>query len=112
MLLKRRTKKAMNNNYLLGIAGTALSAVGASISVTELQAIVSIIITVAGFILGVVLPWVIKIVKAIKKAKEDGVITDEEKEDIINIIGEAGKEIKNGAESLKKEESDKKSEGE
>ena len=47
----------MNNNLnLMGIAGTALSAIGASISVTELQAIVSIIITVAGFLLGVVLP--------------------------------------------------------
>ncbi len=47
----------MNNHLdLMGIAGTILSAVGASISVTELQAIVSIIVTVAGFILGVVLP--------------------------------------------------------
>ena len=103
-----RRMTAMNNNLnLMGIAGTVLSAVGASISVTELQAIVSIIITVAGFLLGVVLPWIIKIVKAIKKAKEDGVITDEEKEEIINVIGEAGKEIKQGAESLKREVSDK-----
>ena len=77
----------------MGIAGTVLSAVGASISVTELQAIISIIVTVAGFILGVVLPWVIKIVKKIREAKEDGVITDEEKKDILNTIEEAGKDI-------------------
>ena len=95
----------------MGLAGTALSAIGASISVTELQAIISIIVTVAGFILGVVLPWIIKIIKKIREAKEDGVITDEEKEEILNVIGEAGKEIKEGAESLKKEVSDK-SEGE
>ena len=71
---------------IMGIAGTCLSAVGASISVTELQAIISIIVTVAGFLLGVVLPWVIKIVQTIRKAKEDGKITEEEKEEIINVI--------------------------
>lgn len=78
----------------MGIAGTALSAIGASISVNELQAIISIIITVAGFLLGVVLPWIIKIVKKVREAKKDGVITEEEKDDIINTIGEAGKDIK------------------
>ena len=78
---------------IMGIAGTCLSAVGASISVTELQAIISIIVTVAGFLLGVVLPWVIKIVQKIKKAKEDGKITPEEANDIIETIGEAGKDI-------------------
>ncbi len=77
----------------MGIAGTCLSAVGASISVTELQAIISIIVTVAGFLLGVVLPWVIKIVQKIRKAKEDGKITPEEANDIIETIGEAGKDI-------------------
>ena len=92
---------------IMGIAGTCISAVGASISVTELQAIISIIVTVAGFLLGVVLPWVIKIVQTIRKAKEDGKITEEEKEEIINVIGEAGKEIKEGAESLKEEVSEK-----
>ena len=92
---------------IMGIAGTCISAVGASISVTELQAIISIIVTVAGFLLGVVLPWVIKIVQTIRKAKEDGKITEEEKEEIIHVIGEAGKEIKEGAESLKEEVSEK-----
>lgn len=76
-----------------GIAGTALSAIGASISVNELQAIISIIVTIAGFLLGVVLPWVIKIIKKVRAAKKDGVITEEEKDDIINTISEAGKDI-------------------
>lgn len=76
-----------------GVAGTALSAIGASISVTELQAIISIVVTVLGFLLGVVLPWVIKIIKKVRAAKQDGVITEEEKADIINTIGEAGKDI-------------------
>lgn len=85
----------MNNveQITCGIAGTALSAIGASISVNELQAIISIIVTIAGFLLGVVLPWVIKIIKKVRAAKKDGVITEEEKDDIINTIGEAGKDI-------------------
>ena len=93
---------------IMGIAGTCLSAVGASISVTELQAIISIIVTVAGFLLGVVLPWVIKIVQKVRKAKEDGEITKEEVDDIIETIGEAGKEIKEGAENLTKENKEEK----
>ena len=91
----------------MGIAGTCISAIGASISVTELQAIISIIVTVAGFLLGVVLPWIIKIVQKVREAKKDGVVTEEEKDDIINTIGQAGQEIKEGAESLKKEVSEK-----
>ena len=96
---------------IMGIAGTCLSAIGASISVTELQAIISIIVTVLGFLLGVVLPWIIKIVKKVKEAKKDGVITEDEANDIMNTIGQAGQGIKDGAESLKEEVSDKKSEG-
>lgn len=102
----------IKESTIMGIAGTCISAVGASISVTELQAIVSIIVTVLGFLLGVVLPWVLKIVQKVRKAKEDGKVTKEEADDIIKTIGEAGKEIKDGAESLSKEVSDKKSEGE
>lgn len=83
----------LKDTTIMGIAGTALSAVGASISVTELQAIISIIVTVAGFLLGVVLPWVIKLIKKVREAKKDGVITEEEKDDIIHTIGEAGKDI-------------------
>lgn len=85
----------MNNleQVTFGIAGTALSAIGASISVTELQAIISIIVTIAGFLLGVVLPWIIKIVKKVREAKKDGVVTEEEKDEIIDTIEEAGKDI-------------------
>ena len=92
-MLLRRMKTMLKDTTIMGIAGTALSAVGASISVTELQAIISIIVTVAGFLLGVVLPWVIKLIQKIREAKKDGVITDEEKDDIIHTIGEAGKDI-------------------
>lgn len=92
----------IDEKMLCGIVGTAISATGASLSVNEVQAIVSIIVTVLGFILGVVLPWVLKIVKKFKDAKKDGVVTDEEKEDIINTIGEAGKDIKDHLENKEK----------
>ncbi len=92
----------MKETTIMGIAGTCVSAIGASISVTELQAIISIIVTVLGFLLGVVLPWILKIVKKVKDAKKDGVVTDEEKEDIINTIGEAGKDIKDHLEDKEK----------
>lgn len=103
----------MNNidELSCGIAGTALSAVGAGISVTELQAIISIIVTVSGFIISVLIPLIIKLVKKIKKAKEDGKIDKDELEDIMST----GKEIADKTGSLIKEikeESDKKSEGE
>lgn len=94
-----------DDKVMCGIVGTVISATGTAISATEIQAIVSTIVTVLGFILGVVLPLVLKLIAKIKKAKEDGVITPEELEDIANTTKEGIEEIK---ESLPgKEESDK-----
>ena len=103
----------MNNTdqVTYGIVGTILGSIGISISVTELQAIISIIVTVLGFTISVLIPLIIKLVKKIKKAKEDGKIDKEELEDIMST----GKEIVDQTGSLIKEikeESDKKSEGE
>ena len=103
----------MNNadQVTYGIVGTILSSIGISISATELQAIISIIVTVLGFTISVLIPLIIKLVKKIKKAKEDGKIDKEELEDIMST----GKEIVDQTGSLiekVKEESDKKSEGE
>lgn len=96
-----------DDKMMLGIIGTAVSATGAGLSVTEIQAIVSIIVTVLGFVISVLVPLIIKIVKKIKTAKEDGVITKEEMEDIAST----GKEIIDETGSLInqiKEESEKK----
>ena len=87
----------------LGIIGTVISAAGASISVTEIQAIVSIVVTVLGFIISVLIPLIIKLVNKIKDAKKDGKIDKKEMEDIIST----GKEIIDKTESLIKEVSDK-----
>lgn len=99
--------KKMSDKMTMGILGTAVSGIGAGLSVTELQAIISIIITIAGFVISVLIPLIMKLVGKIKKAKEDGKITKEE----IDDIASTGKEIVDKTESLIKEVSEK-SEGE
>ena len=96
-----------NTRTICGLVGTGISALGASISVTELQAIISIVITILGFVISILIPLAIKLVKKIKKALEDGKIDIDEVEDIANT----GKEIIDQTGSLIKEVSDKKSEG-
>ena len=54
---------SVDDKMLLGVTGTAVGAVGTSLSVTELQAIISIIVTLAGFIISVFIPLIIKLVK-------------------------------------------------
>lgn len=106
-------------SLVCGIVGTSVGAVGASMSVNELQAIISIVVTILGFLISVVVPAIVRVVMKIKKAKEDGVITNEEKKEIMqeviksgNEIAQEGKEVIKTVSSEKEEESDKKSEGE
>lgn len=77
------------DKILVGLLGTSVSAVGAGLSVTELQAIISMIVTVAGFIISVLIPLCVKLYHKIKDAKKDGKIDKEELEDIMST----GKEI-------------------
>lgn len=77
------------DKILVGLLGTSVSAVGAGLSVTELQAIISMIVTVAGFIISVLIPLCVKLYNKIKGAKKDGKIDKEEMEDILST----GKEI-------------------
>ena len=97
-----------DENYIPGIIGTVLSATGAGLSVTDVQAIVSIIVTVLGFVISVVIPLVIKLVKQIKKAKKDGKIDKEEIHEITSTV----KEIVEESSKFIDEVSDKDSEGE
>ena len=78
-----------DDNLYIGLVGTAISATGASLSVTDLQAIISIIVTIAGFVISVLIPLGIKLVNKIKAAKADGKVDKEEMEDILST----GKEI-------------------
>lgn len=78
-----------NDNVYIGILGTAISATGASMSVTDLQAIISMTVTIVGFIISVLIPLGVKLVNKIKAAKKDGKIDKEEMKDIVST----GKEI-------------------
>ena len=77
------------DKIMVGLLGTSVSALGAGLSVTELQAIISIIVTILGFIISVLIPLGTKLVNKIKAAKTDGKIDKKEMEDIIST----GKEI-------------------
>ena len=78
-----------DDKITFGIAGTIIGVAGTGLSVTELQAIISIIVTIAGFIISVLIPLCIKLYNKIKHSKEDGKIDKEEMEDIAST----GKEI-------------------
>ena len=77
------------DKIMVGLLGTSVSALGAGLSVTELQAIISMIVTVLGFIISVLIPLGTKLVNKIKAAKADGKVDKEEMKDIVST----GKEI-------------------
>ena len=90
-----------DDNLTAGICGTAISAVGAGISVNELQAIISIIVTIAGFIISVLIPLCIKLGNKIKAARADGKVDKEEMKDIISTGKEIVDETKKVIEEVK-----------
>ena len=97
-----------DDKITVGILGTSISALGAGLSVTELQAIISMIVTVLGFIISVLVPLIIKIVYKIKNAKADGVITKEEVEDIASTAKEIVEESSKLIEEVSQKEKEKK----
>ena len=88
------------DKLMCGIVGTAVSAAGTSLAISDVQAVISIIITVAGFIISVVVPFILKIINKIKEAKKDGHITEEEAKDIIDTVIEDGKDVLDQAKEL------------
>ena len=83
-----------DDNLYIGLVGTAISATGASLSVTDLQAIISIIVTIAGFVISVLIPLGIKLINKIKAAKADGKVDKEEMKDILSTGQEILEETK------------------
>ena len=80
-----------HTNVICGAVGGLLGITGTALSVNDIQAIVSIVCTILGFLIMVLIPRIVDLVNKVKKAKEDGVITKEEMDDIISD----GKEIVN-----------------
>ena len=90
-LLRRKMK--MTDRTFFGLIGTGVGAVGAGLSVNELQAIISIVVTILGFLISVAIPWIIKLIKWWKKSKKDGEIDEKELEELEGIIKEGSDEI-------------------
>ena len=88
------------DKLMCGLVGTAVSAAGTGLAISEVQAVISIIITVLGFIISVVVPFILKIIHKIKEAKKDGHITEEEAKDIMNTVIEDGKEVLDEAKEI------------
>ncbi len=88
------------DKLMCGLVGTAVSAAGTGLAISEIQAVISIVITIAGFIISVVVPFILKIIKKIKDAKKDGHITEEEAKDIMNTVIEDGKDVLDEAKEL------------
>lgn len=76
-----------DEKFAYGVLGTVISATGAGMSVTEIQAIVSIVVTVLGFLISVVIPLGVKIYFKLKKYKKnDGKLSEDEIEDLMNDL--------------------------
>lgn len=88
------------DKLMCGLVGTAVSAAGTGLAISEVQAVISIVITVLGFIISVVVPFIMKLIHKIKEAKKDGHITEEEAKDIMNTVIEDGKEVLDQAKEL------------
>lgn len=90
-----------DDNLTVGLFGTAISAAGAGLSVNELQAIISMIVTIAGFIISVLIPLCIKLTNKIKAARADGKVDKDEMKDIISTGKEIVDETKKVIEEVK-----------
>ena len=82
----------MKNEVLLGGAGTALSAVGTALQVNDILQTISLIITIIGGLVSLV---VVPLLTWYKNAKKDGKIDAEE-------IAEAAEIAKDGIDELTK----------
>lgn len=88
------------DKLMCGLVGTAVSAAGTGLAISEVQAVISIVITVLGFIISVVIPFIMKLIHKIKEAKKDGHITEDEAKDIMNTVIEDGKDVLDQAKEL------------
>ena len=95
------------DKLLCGVVGTAISAAGTGLAMSDIQAIISIVITIAGFIISVLIPLIMKLIHKIKEAKKDGKLSKEELDDITStvkeIVDESSKVIEEVSQTKEKE---------
>lgn len=84
-----------NHSVIGALTGSVISFIGLNYSITEVEGVISIVCSVTGLILAIVsftVPRVIRLVKKIRKAKEDGIITNDE----LDEMGQDVTEIADG----------------
>jgi predicted membrane-bound spermidine synthase len=111
MKMSGRNKSMMSDDrIIMGICGTVVSATGTSmahVSINEIQSIVGIVVTIAGFVISVLIPLAMKLVKKIKDAKADGKITKDEIDDIKSTVKEIVDKTTEAADDVSKKDKEK-----
>ena len=80
-----------NHSVIGSLTGSVISFIGFNYSITELESIISIVCSVTGLILAVVsftVPRIIRLIKKVRKAKEDGIITNDELDEMGQDVSE------------------------
>lgn len=80
-----------NHSVIGALTGSIISFIGLNYSITELDSIISIVCSVTGLILAIIsfaVPRIIRLVKKIRKAKEDGIITNDELDEMGQDVSE------------------------
>ena len=90
----------MNKEVVGGMCGTALSAVGTGLQTSEMLQIISLVLTIIGSIITIVMA----IMNWWKKAKADGKITKEEIQEGIDIIQDGIEDLKDKTQKEDKED--------
>ena len=80
----------MNKETLGGVGGIMISALGTGIQTNELLQTISLILTIIGTIITIVMA----LLSWWNRAKKDGKITKEELEDALEIVKEGADELK------------------
>ena len=80
-----------NHSVIGALTGSIISFIGLNYLITELDSIISIVCSVTGLILAIIsfaVPRIIRLVKKIRKAKEDGIITNDELDEMGQDVSE------------------------
>ena len=80
-----------NHSVIGALTGSIISFIVLNYSITDLDSIISIVCSVTGLILAIVsftVPRIIRLVKKVRKAKEDGIITNDELDEMGQDVSE------------------------
>lgn len=80
-----------NHSVIGALTGSLISFIGLNYSITEVESVISIVCSVTGLILAVVsfaVPRIIRLIKKVRKAKEDGIISNDELDEMGQDVSE------------------------